>query len=191
LAVSGEARRGTSPRWHLLTCAVGSYTPEFLREQIAELKSELKDKNAPFGVDLLLPKVGGEARKTSEWRHAGDMGTWRQTPDATWPRQTTTTLAASSASSLTSSSPRRPRSSCECRCTVLVPVHQLTLRAVSSAVGVAPKEVIEKLHKAGIVCAGIIGHPKHVKGSLAVRCSSRFSLARCAYAMPFYSPVST
>ncbi|KAI9333778.1 2-nitropropane dioxygenase [Zopfochytrium polystomum] len=41
------------------------YTPEFLREQIAEIKSHLKDKNAPFGVDLLLPQVGGNARKTN------------------------------------------------------------------------------------------------------------------------------
>ncbi|SJX63691.1 uncharacterized protein SRS1_14442 [Sporisorium reilianum f. sp. reilianum] len=41
------------------------YTPAFLRKQIAELKSYLKDKNAPFGVDLLLPKVGGGARKTN------------------------------------------------------------------------------------------------------------------------------
>lgn len=40
------------------------YTPDMLREQIAELKSYLKDKNAPFGVDLLLPQVGGGARKT-------------------------------------------------------------------------------------------------------------------------------
>lgn len=40
------------------------YTPEMLREQIAELKSYLDDKNAPFGVDLLLPQVGGSARKT-------------------------------------------------------------------------------------------------------------------------------
>ncbi len=40
------------------------YTPDMLREQIAELKSYLKDKNAPFGVDLLLPQVGGSARKT-------------------------------------------------------------------------------------------------------------------------------
>jgi NAD(P)H-dependent flavin oxidoreductase YrpB (nitropropane dioxygenase family) len=40
------------------------YTPEMLREQIAELKSYLHDKNAPFGVDLLLPQVGGSARKT-------------------------------------------------------------------------------------------------------------------------------
>lgn len=40
------------------------YTPDMLREQIAELKSYLDDKNAPFGVDLLLPQVGGSARKT-------------------------------------------------------------------------------------------------------------------------------
>lgn len=40
------------------------YTPDMLREQIAELKGFLEDKNAPFGVDLLLPQVGGSARKT-------------------------------------------------------------------------------------------------------------------------------
>lgn len=42
------------------------YTPNFLKMQIEELKSGLKDKNAPFGVDLLLPKVGGGARKTNK-----------------------------------------------------------------------------------------------------------------------------
>jgi len=41
------------------------YTPDMLREQLAELKGYLKDKNAPFGVDLLLPQVGGNARKTN------------------------------------------------------------------------------------------------------------------------------
>ncbi|KAL5601199.1 hypothetical protein BROUX41_006004 [Berkeleyomyces rouxiae] len=41
------------------------YTPDMLREQIAELKEHLDDKNAPFGVDLLLPQVGGNARKTN------------------------------------------------------------------------------------------------------------------------------
>ena len=40
------------------------YTPDMLREQVAELKGYLDDKNAPFGVDLLLPQVGGSARKT-------------------------------------------------------------------------------------------------------------------------------
>ncbi|OAQ69076.1 oxidoreductase [Pochonia chlamydosporia 170] len=41
------------------------YTPDMLREQISELKEYLTDKNAPFGVDLLLPQVGGNARKTN------------------------------------------------------------------------------------------------------------------------------
>ncbi|KPI35425.1 putative nitronate monooxygenase [Cyphellophora attinorum] len=41
------------------------YTPDMLREQIAELKGHLKDKNGAFGVDLLLPQVGGSARKTN------------------------------------------------------------------------------------------------------------------------------
>jgi hypothetical protein len=36
-----------------------------LREQVAELKGYLTDKSAPFGVDLLLPQVGGSARKTN------------------------------------------------------------------------------------------------------------------------------
>ncbi|KAL2754430.1 hypothetical protein ACRALDRAFT_1056584 [Sodiomyces alcalophilus JCM 7366] len=41
------------------------YTPQMLKDQIAELKEHLDDKNAPFGVDLLLPQVGGGARKTN------------------------------------------------------------------------------------------------------------------------------
>lgn len=41
-----------------------SYSPEMLREQIDEMKSYLNDKKAPFGIDLLLPQVGGNARKT-------------------------------------------------------------------------------------------------------------------------------
>ncbi|KAI2782444.1 NPD-domain-containing protein [Daldinia loculata] len=42
-----------------------SYSPDMLKEQIDELKSYLNDKNAPFGIDLLLPQVGGKARKTN------------------------------------------------------------------------------------------------------------------------------
>ncbi|QDS74130.1 hypothetical protein FKW77_000139 [Venturia effusa] len=41
------------------------YTPEMLREEIAELQSYLTDKNASFGVDLLIPQIGGNARKTN------------------------------------------------------------------------------------------------------------------------------
>lgn len=36
----------------------------------------------------------------------------------------------------------------------------------SSAVGVPPAWVVEKLHKNKIVVAGIIGHPKHVAKTL-------------------------
>eukprot|EP01063_Lacrimia_lanifica_P011978 TRINITY_DN1862_c0_g4_i1.p1 TRINITY_DN1862_c0_g4~~TRINITY_DN1862_c0_g4_i1.p1 ORF type:complete len:360 (+),score=177.18 TRINITY_DN1862_c0_g4_i1:50-1129(+) len=39
-------------------------TPKVLREEITRLKELLDDKTA-FGVDLLLPKVGGGARKTN------------------------------------------------------------------------------------------------------------------------------
>ena len=38
---------------------------EMLKEQIDHIKSALKDPKAPFGVDLLLPKVGAGARKTN------------------------------------------------------------------------------------------------------------------------------
>ncbi|KAH0830381.1 2-nitropropane dioxygenase [Lanmaoa asiatica] len=40
-------------------------TPKVLQQSIDELKSYLEDKNAPFGVDLLLPQIGGNARKTN------------------------------------------------------------------------------------------------------------------------------
>ena len=50
------------------------YTPDMLREQIAELKGFLTDKNAPFGVDLLLPQVGGSARKTKYVPNLGSLG---------------------------------------------------------------------------------------------------------------------
>jgi len=42
------------------------FTPDALRKTIKILKDDLVDKNAPFGVDLLLPQVGGGARKTNK-----------------------------------------------------------------------------------------------------------------------------
>lgn len=42
------------------------YTPNVLREMIAETKAKFTNPNTPFGVDLLLPQVGGSARKTNE-----------------------------------------------------------------------------------------------------------------------------
>jgi len=41
------------------------YSPDFLRSQIKRIKSQLKDPNAPFGVDLLIPQVGDGARATN------------------------------------------------------------------------------------------------------------------------------
>lgn len=42
------------------------YTTDALKQAIKLLKDDLVDKNAPFGVDLLLPKVGDGARKTNK-----------------------------------------------------------------------------------------------------------------------------
>jgi len=42
------------------------FTPDALRTTIKMLKQDLVDKNAPFGVDLLLPQVGEGARKTNK-----------------------------------------------------------------------------------------------------------------------------
>ena len=41
------------------------YTPDQLREIIAEMKANFKRPDLPFGVDLALPQVGGNARKTN------------------------------------------------------------------------------------------------------------------------------
>jgi len=41
------------------------YTPEQLQAIIDEIKENLVDKSLPFGVDLALPQVGGNARKTN------------------------------------------------------------------------------------------------------------------------------
>ena len=48
------------------TIGGGGLSPNAMRNTIDELKENLVDKNAPFGVDLLLPQVGGSARKTNK-----------------------------------------------------------------------------------------------------------------------------
>lgn len=40
-------------------------SPKMLQQSIDDIKKHLEDKNAPFGVDLLIPQVGGNARKTN------------------------------------------------------------------------------------------------------------------------------
>ncbi|KAF9001930.1 2-nitropropane dioxygenase [Cyathus striatus] len=48
-------------------------SPKFLEGTINELKSHLEDKNAPFGVDLLIPQLGGNARKTNRDYTGGQL----------------------------------------------------------------------------------------------------------------------
>ncbi|CAG8983830.1 hypothetical protein HYALB_00005468 [Hymenoscyphus albidus] len=100
------------------------YTPDMLREQIAELKSFLDDQSAPFGVDLLLPQVGGSARKTNYDYTKGKLDE------------------------------------------LIAIIIESGAKLFVSAVGVPPKHVVERLHKAGILYANMIGHPKHVKKCL-------------------------
>ncbi|KAM0555201.1 hypothetical protein ACHAO7_002824 [Fusarium culmorum] len=41
------------------------YTPKQLREILAEMKANFSRPDLPFGVDLALPQIGGNARKTN------------------------------------------------------------------------------------------------------------------------------
>jgi NAD(P)H-dependent flavin oxidoreductase YrpB (nitropropane dioxygenase family) len=100
------------------------YTPKVIRQQIHALKKDLKDKNAPFGVDLLLPQVGGSARKTNYDYTRGQL------PE------------------------------------LVDVIIQEKASLFVCAIGVPPKEVVEKLHKAGIPIMNMIGHPKHVAKAL-------------------------
>ncbi|KAL6155264.1 hypothetical protein ACJBU6_06856 [Exserohilum turcicum] len=102
------------------------YTPDMLREQIAELKEYLNDKSAPFGIDLLLPQVGGSARKTN---YDYTKGKLNELVDI---------------------------------------VIESGAKLFVSAVGVPPKAIVEKLHKAGVLYMNMIGHPKHIKKCLDI-----------------------
>ncbi|EXJ58103.1 oxidoreductase [Cladophialophora yegresii CBS 114405] len=103
------------------------YTPDMLREQVAELKSYLNDKNAPFGVDLLLPQVGGSARKTNYDYTKGKLNE------------------------------------------LIDIIIDSGAKLFVSAVGVPPRDIVDKLHKNGILYMAshnMIGHVKHVKKCL-------------------------
>ncbi|KAI0807161.1 2-nitropropane dioxygenase [Fomes fomentarius] len=100
-------------------------SPKILEDNINELKSHLEDPNAPFGVDLLIPQVGGNARKTNYDYSKGQLP------------QITDVIIKGGA------------------------------KLFVCAVGVPPKEMVEKLHAAGIVVMNMIGHPKHAGKALA------------------------
>jgi NAD(P)H-dependent flavin oxidoreductase YrpB (nitropropane dioxygenase family) len=72
ILLAGMARTSSGPLAAAVTNAGGlgtigglGYTPKQMREIIHDIKANLSDKNAPFGVDLALPQVGGSARKTN------------------------------------------------------------------------------------------------------------------------------
>jgi NAD(P)H-dependent flavin oxidoreductase YrpB (nitropropane dioxygenase family) len=72
ILLAGMARTSGGPLAAAVSNAGGlgtigglGYTPAQLQEIIDELKEHLTDKSAPFGVDLALPQVGGNARKTN------------------------------------------------------------------------------------------------------------------------------
>lgn len=50
-----------------------NYTPKMLRRRIKQIKKLLVNKDAPFGVDLLLPKVGKGARATNHDYTSGKL----------------------------------------------------------------------------------------------------------------------
>ncbi|KFY88588.1 hypothetical protein V500_06261 [Pseudogymnoascus sp. VKM F-4518 (FW-2643)] len=81
--------------------------------------SLLVDKNAPFGVDLLIPQVGGNARKTNVDYAKGKLNE------------------------------------------LIDVIIEGGAKVFVCAVGVPPKAVVEKLHKAGVLYANMVGHPKH------------------------------
>ncbi|EAW25331.1 NAD(P)H-dependent flavin oxidoreductase [Aspergillus fischeri NRRL 181] len=70
--LAGMARASGAPLAAAVSNAGGlgtigglGYTPQQLSEMLTELKSLLRDKSLPFGVDLALPQVGGGARATN------------------------------------------------------------------------------------------------------------------------------
>ena len=91
------------------------YSPKGLRQQLQELKAGLKDPNGVFGVDLALPQVGGNARKTNYDYTHGQLD-----------ELITVTIEEGA-------------------------------KLFISAVGVAPKHVVDRLHKAGIACMNMVG----------------------------------
>ena len=102
------------------------YTTSQLREILTELKANLKDQSLPFGVDLLIPQVGGSARKTNYDYTGGDLDK------------------------------------------LVDVIIESGAKLFVSAVGIPPKQIVDKLHKAGILYMNMIGHPKHVHKACAV-----------------------
>ncbi|KAL4947583.1 2-nitropropane dioxygenase [Aspergillus filifer] len=95
------------------------YTPAMLRELLAEVKELLRDPSLPFGVDLLLPKIGGSARKTNRDYTKGQLHE------------------------------------------LIDIIIENGAKLFVAAVGLPPRDVVDKLHAAGVLYMNMVGHPKH------------------------------
>lgn len=98
--------------------------PSTLRKEIAAIKRQLNDPNAPFGVDLLLPQVGGNSRKTN-YDYTG--GSLMELIDI---------------------------------------IIEEKVKIFVSAVGVPPPQAVEKLHKAGVILANMVGSPRNAEKAI-------------------------
>lgn len=72
ILLAGMARTSTGPLAAAVSNAGGlgviggfMYTPDQLRAIIAEMKAHFREPGLPFGVDLALPQLGGNARRTN------------------------------------------------------------------------------------------------------------------------------
>ena len=122
------------------------HSPRVLRALLKTLKSDLMDPNAPYGVDLLLPKVGDGARKTNRDYTKGKLN-----------ELIDVIIAAGG------------KSSNSCHMHILHSCSSiLGCKLFVSAVGVPPRHVVDKLHEHGILVMNMVGAPKHVPKALAV-----------------------
>jgi len=100
------------------------YTPRMLRIVIRNLKKKLDRPDLPFGIDLLLPQVGGSARATNKDYTKGNLNA------------------------------------------LVDVVIDSGAKLFVSAVGVPPKDVVQRCHENGILVMNMVGHPKHVLKAL-------------------------
>eukprot|EP01084_Bolivina_argentea_P085125 153861_1 len=102
-------------------------TPRILKLTIQNLKKDLIDPNGAYGVDLLLPKLGGNSRKTNYDYTKGNIDEL-----------------------------------------IDIIINCGGCKLFVSAIGVCPKNIVDKMHRNNILVMNMIGHPKHVTKCLKV-----------------------
>lgn len=144
-----------------------NYEPRMLRKEIQMVRSLLVDKNAPFGVDLLLPKVGDGARATNydytkvcvvcccccvfSLNHFAMQGQLEELVQV-MVEERIKVCGEEVFFFLFFFSPSQP-----------LPSTKLFV----CAVGVPPRWVVDRLHSAGIFVMNMIGLPDHCRAALA------------------------